>query len=635
MRHPFGLHTLWLLLVMGLVACSSYTPPVGTIVIDTDLPYLHDGELPIGVTLDMGSEGKDLLSTNLIVNGSFDLAPRLRDGFYNTQKHTVTTPNKFTTYYPLPQYLHGWDVLRGNVSLVSGQTSPELPPSHQLLLSITGREPEVKIQHTGFPLSIRPGDRLQFTCKGRTNGGVKVMLQLVDDSLKVVSDQVELAGLGAEWSEASAIITAKDSLPDASLLITASLSSGEEGRYFLDDEGNWHSVPSYIWLDDCAFFVETLQTKDGISTELHQLLSAFSPEFIRFPGGKTANGFYPGTYPLHLDSLEQTPFWTLPGAEYTGSFTYHHLISLAKSLEAVPVLLTNFGMTDPSAEQRIEGLQLIEKRAKYIAELYTSGSSDLIIQPGYNLTSDEYQKRFQLLLHFLAKDSVTPNLITGGALTPNQSYSDFTTDLALPPLEEPSLHHYLPAPDSAFYLTEPLVLGEVHFAPLDSSSYTRSQLIQRATILLQAERFSGALQGITLSPLLASPKSGVLPLIYYHAARFEPTLLYNFLQYYQTWRGSQVRHVSITPATKSLHISLTSDPEGDNFYLKVVNSTRHPLPYLISFQGLYSNFSRFKRVHYTSQIGHFEEVAEEKIPAIGGLHYTFEPHEIVIFHFKK
>ncbi|MDO5036499.1 MAG: hypothetical protein Q4D93_06025 [Porphyromonas sp.] len=603
--------------------------------IDTDLPALHEGVLPIGVTLDMGDEGKDLLSPNLLVNGSFDLAPRLRDGAFDYARKTVSTPNKYTTYYPLPLYLHGWEVMVGDIALDLRSDSISTRPSNTLRFRVSPRDSISSIRHTGFPLSITAGDELSFRCRFRSTEGVELKISLVNDSLELVSTIATIGHGSLDWAKTEVTLTTFSSVENASLLLTAQLRSSTSPSYYQDDEGNWHSISHFIWLDDCHLAPEHSEMQDGISAELHSFLSELNPDFLRFPGGRTINGFYPGTYPLHLDSLEWTPIWTLPGAEYTGDFDYHHFVALAKSLDAIPVLLVNFGFTDPTAKQRIEGLKLLEERSHYLAELYRSAADErLVLQPGYDLAGPEYNLRFKHMLQYIKKDSVAPEFITGGALTPETPYSDYTTDLVIPPVQRPDLSTVLPPPDSVFYLTEPLMLGEVHFDEVEGDEYNLSPLLQRVCFLIEAEHYSGALQGLTLSPLLASPHSSQLPLIRYHAARYEPTLLYDYLLYYQEWRGDQLRALSITPEEHPLYLSLTSDKEGNNYYLKVANTARHPLPYQISFKGFYANFSSYKTISYTPEVSTFKVGEEQKISS-RALHYTFNPHEIVIFHFRQ
>lgn len=126
-------------------SCTSRTPPVGVILIDTDLPALYEGKQAIGITLDMGNEGKDMLSDNLLLNGTFDLAPRLPHAHHNPTQQTVTTPNQYTTYYPLPQNLHGWQPLTPNITLTHSGTS------HALLLQVSAKDSVASLMHTGFP----------------------------------------------------------------------------------------------------------------------------------------------------------------------------------------------------------------------------------------------------------------------------------------------------------------------------------------------------------------------------------------------------------------------------------------------------------------------------------------------------
>lgn len=78
---------------------------------------------------------------------------------------------------------------------------------------------------------------------------LKVTLQLVNDSLEkwYPKDQVELyRSLGPNGQEASATITAKTLSRPPLSFITASLSSGEDTRYYLDSERQLAQRTEYI-----------------------------------------------------------------------------------------------------------------------------------------------------------------------------------------------------------------------------------------------------------------------------------------------------------------------------------------------------------------------------------------------------
>ena len=128
------IHIYIVLLTVLLSGCEQSISTVGTIEIDADKPVLHEGKLPVGVTLGgMSKSGKDLLSPNIIINGGFELAPRLENCKYDFSKQLLTTPNGYTTFYPVPETLFGWESRGGIVSL---QKSTEQSSANQYHLNL-------------------------------------------------------------------------------------------------------------------------------------------------------------------------------------------------------------------------------------------------------------------------------------------------------------------------------------------------------------------------------------------------------------------------------------------------------------------------------------------------------------------
>lgn len=386
---------------------------------------------------------------------------------------------------------------------------------------------------------------------------------------------------------------------------------------------------------------------------LRQLMSALTPGFIRYPSGRTANGFYPGTYPIwwrdSIDRLKPSPWpiWTLDGGEMTGSFGVDHFMDMARSVSAIPILVLNSGFTDPGSRQRIEDVALLPRRIEHIFGVARSHSHDsLIIQLGYGVSNPEYERRFGTIAKEAAGNNLSASLTAGGSLLWNdRKYSDHVVDLALPPLREPDLLGAIPTmyhlPEQA---PEPIMLGEVHFDGRDDDHRSFVPLfVLKAATLIDAEHHSHLIRGISLYPTLSEDPSDV-PLILVRGAKYEPGLMYDFISRFTTLRGPVLRRFpeEHTPVS-GLVISLTSDEKGEHFYLKAANTTRHPLTYRLKIRGTNIHLPHAQLVRYlpvvsttTMDKGEYDRYTSHtemlQIPLHQDVEITIAPFEVLLIH---
>lgn len=634
--------SLLLTILALIVGCESRQPYVGVILIDTDLPTLYNGKLPIGVTLDPGSGGRDLLKDNLLLNGGWELASPLEGCGYDRNTGEVVTPNGSRLPYPLPEQHFGWELLGQNIGIVGDKSQ------HHLQAYVTSTDSLVGIRQTLRGVEVTPGDTYQLTLTAQSARPATINATLVDAKMQKLSSTLTLTPTTEEVTLKGQLkVTKAEAIP--ALLIEFKTSEGEPYLVQRDSISYWTSQSNAtITIDNLILQKVGYQEQYGVDTHLYTLLSKLHPSFVRFPSGSTANGLYPGNYPQHLDSLElSSPLWTLNQNEYTHHFRYPQLLQLAKALHSTPIVVANFGFTDPSTIQRIEDIKLLPQRIDYIEHLLAMAPQHQVaIQPGFALSGAEYDRRFTQLISKL--DTIYPNLqiISAADRSPYKEYSDYPFDLQLPPISYNNLAHIDSLIIQHDQLLYPQMVSEATFDTDYTSGYFLPPLALRAAFLILAERRTPYLQALGLTPLIATDIEEQFPIIEAKAGSFHPTLLHQYLCDFKELRGENLcRWDSKNNLQSDVITSLTADKEKKVYYLKAVNVTRHPLHYQIKLKGKNSDFSSVEIVSYTStesttshtpaEFTHYEKsVTQKSLRLSSHFHYLFAPYEVVIFKFS-
>lgn len=564
-----------------LTGCYSRTPAVGDIEINGDLPLVEKVLMPIGVTLNnTGATGRDLLSDNLVLNGSFDLAHVPELCAYNTDQRTITTPNGYTCFYPAPAILHGWEKSSNSVQYQGADVEHS---GHITFCPSLSDTVPCSIRQSVYTLPVRSGETYSLSFELSGNGGGIEAFLMSGDAQAVSS--VFRASPREGWRKVTGHLTVEEDADSAYLVIQA-LAPTITDDVSLVPQRSPHTILS----------VDNVRLTGSVSVpdQLRSILSRLSPGFIRFPSGRTANGYYPGTYPVWWrDSVEQLapeqwPLWTLEQGEMTGDFGIDQFMALAHQLRSIPILVDNSGFTDQKAMQRTEDIALLPKRIERLFGVVNShGHDSLILQLGYGITGSEYERRFTVIAQEAKARNLKASLTAAGSLIQNdRKFNDHVVDYQIPVVTSPDLRHYIPhiyhQPEQS---PEPIMLGEVHFdAESDPTSYHPLFILKAAT-LIDAERNSQMIRGISITPFLSENPSDV-PMIYVRGAEYKPTTFFDFIRVFTSWRGKHLRHIPHEHiGDTGLIYSLTSDERGDYYYLKAANTTRHPLTYRLKVRG--------------------------------------------------
>ena len=132
----------------------------------------------------------------------------------------------------------------------------------------------IGIANEGFwGIGLAQGEKYQLSFWARSadqfSGPLTAML--VTSNGTACSDLQKLKGIGSEWKQFKATLTAKRSEPKARFV----LSAGSKGK---------------VWFDMVSLFPAKTFKNHGLRPDLAQMLAGLKPGFIRFPGGCVVEG---------------------------------------------------------------------------------------------------------------------------------------------------------------------------------------------------------------------------------------------------------------------------------------------------------------------------------------------------------
>lgn len=582
-----------LLLSITLGACYHRQPTVGEIIVDTDAPNKHNELLKIGFTLNDGGASRNLLTSDLLSPSTFE------KGWIE------------------------WKNLGGSISFE--RSSEEKKNFQYLLKAIVSNKDSINgIQlkdSLAFP--VIKDDEYIFKGKAYSKGASTIEIALVSDSIgTLVSNKVMFHPTG-DWSDVTAKLKVSENSNIASLRL---IFRTHEGAQILKPDSTYkaqrQSSTIYLKSPSLKLHHNDEDTKSTLPHQLTQLLSGLKPSFLRYPSGSQTNN----SFPMFLDSLIK-----IENKKPT-SLTYKQFIKLSKEISAVPILLTDAGYnTKPT----------------YYSQLVREiKDPKVILQLGYNSEGIEYFYRAHAIVQQLQSDSLPFHIINSGSILPFRQFSDYPYDRALPPVRFEDLSKLDSLIKAHDFLAEPQLLGEVYFQDSTSTQYYIPPLVLRAAFLILAERNSQYLEGIGVAPLLSEHPSVDYPLISVSGGHYVPSDYYQYIQLFSQLRGEHLKSMpDHTPFEDGLIISLTSDSQEKDFYLKAVNTTRHPLPFLIKIKGRKTKISSADIHSFTlSDTTAADPMKEGKYQLISKkieigirqrFEYNFAPFEIVIIHFKQ
>lgn len=660
-------------LFLLLHSCSIEPVPTEIFTIDLGKSPLHTSQTEYGVVFtNDGCGSREALSDNLIYNSHFSLGafvPPLC--VYNPEESTLTTPNKFTIPYPQQGSCDGWKAVRGKAFLMAEKmeydwtkgTPKKQRQNYYMLLANSSQDsiPGIRVYSNtkGAFFSVKKDDIFSISFRAKRenrNDSIAPVLSFYVMSM----DSTCVSTIHKNPIESEKFKVYKDSISihlDADSAFLVVESSGIVG---IDD----------IKLRPLGY----VDSQDlGLPKGTYHALRAFSPDFSSFPGGGLADGYYETTYySWGIDSLYSTdterPIWTLGENEFSGRFTMPKYLVFSKLIEAKPHYVINSGITSMRAEPRHENILEIPKRVEYINKVtaaisermgikHLNFSDDLLtygmpkIVLGSEMSGTEYTRRYEMIDEEINTDSLGVELIPGGELEvwppPKFSYVHSTWRV---PTFESFLKKLPPEEDSLLFIRQPILLAEVNFEPVQQDRERMwPQLIDRAVALIEVEKRSAYVRGISFSPLYAdNSRWNRLPLLHLEGGKAVPSDLYYLMLYSKQFRGDRAYSVAHKNSdsqdvfkVQDVYLSCTTSILSDTCFIKAANTRRHEIVCDVNIKNsdykyTHAEVVRFKHKNSLSipHTRHFEEyVIEREETDVSNKKYLpqrLSPFEIVL-----
>ena len=497
---------------------------------------------------------------------------------------------------------------QGSVTVETAAPLNDKNPHYAVLSVETAGD--VGLQNEGFDgIPVKAGEHYDFSLFARQLDGLaQPMTVRLESKTGALLGEATLPTPSKDWKKLTASITAKETVPDARLVVLATGTGRIAlGMISLFPQKTFHNRPN------------------GLRADLAQVIADLHPKFMRFPGGCLAHG----------DGLGNIYHWknTIgPIEQRAGQFNiwgYHQSVGLgyfeyfqfcedigAKPLPVVAagVCCQNSGRTRGTGQQGLpmdempaymqDVLDLIEyangpvtstwgaKRAAaghpapFHLEYLGVGNEDKI--------TPVFEERFKMI--YEAVKAKHPEITVIGTSGPFSDGEDFDNgwkiadELHVPIVDE----HYYKSPewfldncnryDSYDRSKSHVYVGEYAAHDVEKHSTLRVALAE-AAFLTGLERNGDVVRLASYAPLLA--REGHTQwrpdLIFFDGINVWPTLSYYVQQLFATNAGDT--WLPTTVSDSALAVSTVRDSKSGDLILKIVNPTDSPKPLQLKLPG--------------------------------------------------
>ncbi len=574
---------------------------------------------PTTVTVQAGAPGK-AISPDLIGIFYEDLSHSADGGLY-----AELVQNRDFEYSSADRLewnsLTSWEVvhLDGARGRLTAEFSKPLHVNtpHYAVLTIESPEGQLGLRNGGFDgIPVKAGEHYDFSLFARRVSGASQPIHVrLESKTGALLGEAALPAPTGSWAEYTARITAKDTDPDARLVVT---SSGQ-GR---------------LALDHISLFPEkTFRNRpNGLRADLAQIIADLKPKFMRFPGGCLVHG----------DGLDNIYHWkdTIgPVEQRKGQrniWNYHQTVGLGyyeyfqfcEDIGAKPIPIVAAGVSCQNTDARFtkrwgHGQECIPMDQM---DAYVQDVLDLIEYANGPVTSTwgakraaaghpepfgleylgignedhitpAFRERFEMLYN--AVKTKHPEITVIGTVGPNPDGPDYdngwkiANDLQVPMVDEHGykspqwLWENLRRYDAYDRSKSKVYLGE--WAAFDDKRRsTLRAAISEAAYLTGLERNGDVVTFASYAPLLAkrdhthwNPN-----LIYFTNTEVFPTIGYHVQKLFSvnngdTWLTTTVKD----PAPADFAASTVKNSAQSAVILKLVNGANSPWPVRIELTG--------------------------------------------------
>ncbi|MDR1331139.1 MAG: glycoside hydrolase [Tannerella sp.] len=344
-------------LLSGLLmqACKPVPPVTSSIVIDLEKPTVAVNRELYGLTLEEINHAiEGGLCAELIRNGSFETGV-IPDGCsYDPFTNSLTTPSGWQVPFVSPNAIPGWRILNEQTSLFIDTWSRPLNEANQRSLWVyVPYQARGGVVAEGFgSIPVRKGERydLSLFIRGQRHSNVRVELR--DSMAGRPLSETFLLEFTREWQQVRHTFTATENDPYGTLVFSLDSSV----LFNLD------MVSLYSSDTKRARF-------NGLRTDLTEALEALNPQFVRFPGGASVEGYASSAVPAWEETLApvelRRPLWSMYGYGTGRKTGFHEYLQICEDLQATPVYVASAGLLNQRYHTRYQD-QPVENRAEQI-----------------------------------------------------------------------------------------------------------------------------------------------------------------------------------------------------------------------------------------------------------------------------
>ncbi|MDR0756903.1 MAG: hypothetical protein LBF85_03555 [Tannerella sp.] len=339
----------WLL----LQACRPALPVTSSIVIDLEKPTVSVNRELYGLTLEeINHAVEGGIYAEMIRNGSFE-AGVIPDGCsYDAYTGSLTTPSGWRVPFISPNAIPGWRALTEQTGLFIDTWSRPLNGANMRSLWVyVPYQAWGGVVAEGFgSIPVHEGERydLSLFIRGQRHSSVKVELR--DSLAGVPLCEPFRINFTREWTQVRHTFTALDSDPCGTLVFSSD------------------SVVLFN-IDVVSLFPSDVKKNrfHGLRTDLMEALAALEPQFIRFPGGVSVEGYASSAVPGWEETLapveSRRALWSIHGYVTGQKMGLHEYLQMSEDLHARPVCVANTGLLNQRYRTRRH-----EKPVEYWAE---------------------------------------------------------------------------------------------------------------------------------------------------------------------------------------------------------------------------------------------------------------------------
>ncbi|MDR1601246.1 MAG: hypothetical protein LBS42_02325 [Tannerella sp.] len=329
-KQTLSVAVCWLL----LQACRPALPVTSSIVIDLEKPTVPVNMELYGLTLEeINHAVEGGIYAEMIQNGSFE-AGVIPDGCsYNASTNSLTAPSGWRVPFVSPNAIPGWRALTEHTGLFIDTWSRPLNEANLRSLWVyVPYQAWGGIVAEGFgSIPVREGEKydLSLFIRGQRHSSVKVELR--DSLAGVPLSEPFLLNFTREWTQVRHTFTALDSDPCGTLVF-----SSDSAVLFN--------------LDVVSLFPSDVKKNrfNGLRTDLMEALAELEPQFVRFPGGVSVEGYASSAVPAWEETLapveSRRALWSIYGYVTGQKMGLHEYLQMSEDLHAQPVYVANAGL---------------------------------------------------------------------------------------------------------------------------------------------------------------------------------------------------------------------------------------------------------------------------------------------------